>query len=123
MRLEARAEGFDMLPFGEEDGVIDPGPMFRALVRGLEQGVPLKRLAAGFHGGLARAFCSPARRLVETGRAEAVALSGGCFQNVVLLTACLRELEGVRVLVHRQVPANDGGLAFGQALVAAAGTA
>ncbi len=77
-------------------------------------------IAARFHAGLARAFTTPARKLVETGRAQAVALSGGCFQNAILLQFCLQDLSGLPVLIHHQTPANDGGLAFGQALVAAA---
>ena len=51
-----------------------------------------------------------------------VALSGGCFQNRVLFEDVLRRLEaeGFAVLTHAQVPANDGGLALGQAAIAAA---
>lgn len=73
-----------------------------------------------FHRGLAAGFAGPARALVEAGRAEAVALSGGVMQNAVLLAALIEALEGVPVLMHHGVPANDGGLALGQALVAAA---
>jgi hydrogenase maturation protein HypF len=57
---------------------------------------------------------------VTSGRAKAVVLSGGCFQNAVLLDATIKALDGVPVLHHRAVPANDGGLALGQALIAAA---
>jgi hydrogenase maturation protein HypF len=54
-----------------------------------------------------------------------VALSGGVFQNRHLVERTVAELQarGVRVATHRQVPANDGGIAFGQAAVAAAGGA
>ena len=69
---------------------------------------------------LARALAAPARALVETGEAKAVALTGGCFQNALLLDEALRALDGVPVLFHRKTPANDGGLALGQALVALA---
>lgn len=120
MLLEGLAEGDEVIEFGRTGKLIDPGPMLREIVARRRAGVPVGRLSAGFQGGLARAFCRAAREMVEEGQAGAVALSGGCFQNVALLGACLRELEGIRVLVHRQVPANDGGLAFGQALVAAA---
>ncbi|HRK42770.1 MAG TPA: hypothetical protein PLH11_07005, partial [Gemmobacter sp.] len=56
----------------------------------------------------------------ESGAAQAVALSGGCFQNPWLLGAVLWGLGDLPVLTHRRTPANDGGLALGQAMVAAA---
>jgi hydrogenase maturation protein HypF len=118
MRLEAVADmGSAPLTFGPG---LDPAPAFAALLAGLEAGVPIARLAGGFQAGLAQAFCAEARHLVTAGRARAIALSGGCFQNAKLLALCLQELQGLTVLTHRQVPANDGGLAFGQALVARA---
>jgi hydrogenase maturation protein HypF len=51
-----------------------------------------------------------------------VALSGGTFQNLRLLASCTTRLEeaGFRVLRHRHVPPNDGGISYGQAAVAAA---
>ena len=60
----------------------------------------------------------------EAATFDTVALSGGVLQNRVLLEQLLRRLAGggLRVLTHREVPANDGGLALGQAVVAAART-
>ncbi len=122
MALEALAadQTAPPYPFARNGPLIDPAPMLRAMVDDLDAQRPAAFIAARFHAGLARAFCAPARALVEQGRARAVALSGGCFQNATLLAHCLRELHGVSVLLHHAVPANDGGLAFGQALVAAA---
>ena len=122
MALEALAAGVTAAPypFGVERATIDPAPMLAALVADLAAGRPRAEIAAAFHAGLARAFCAPARALVAAGRAKAVALSGGCFQNATLLALCLTELDGLPVLVPHRVPANDGGLALGQALVAAA---
>jgi hydrogenase maturation protein HypF len=118
MQLEALAgplgEGY---PFGLD---LDPAPMFRALAHDLTNGIQPATIAARFHDGLAAAFAAPARAAVESGRACAVALSGGCLQNARLHMALLAALDGLPVLVHRRVPANDGGLAFGQALVALA---
>ncbi|MBK5934737.1 hydrogenase maturation carbamoyltransferase HypF [Rhodovulum imhoffii] len=121
MRLEALAEGHDApaYPMGRADGVIDPAPLFAAWA-GERTTRPPGEMAARFHAGLAGAFAQEARSLVERGQARAVALSGGCFQNARLLAATLKALEGVPVLVHRQVPSNDGGLALGQAVAAAA---
>jgi hydrogenase maturation protein HypF len=67
-------------------------------------------------------FCRLAADFAVSLGARAVALGGGCFQNRILLEACERKLagKGLAVLVPAEVPANDGGLALGQALVAAA---
>lgn len=123
MRLEALATTAGPAtpyPFGGDAGVIDPAPMFRAWAVDRAAGTSHTIMAARFHAGLADAYASRARALVENGQARAVALSGGCFQNALLLELTLDALRGVPVLTHRRVPANDGGLALGQALVAAA---
>ncbi len=118
MRLEAVAGSMGKgYPFGAG---LDPAPMFRALADDLARGTTPGVISARFHDGLAAAFAAPARKAVECGQAKAVALSGGCLQNPRLLAALLSELRGLPVLTHGQVPANDGGLAFGQALVALA---
>lgn len=120
MRLEALAvEGPEPYPFAGDAAQVDPAPMFRALAADLgHAAAPL--IAGRFQAGLALAFAARARSLVEDGAAGAVALSGGCFQNAGLLALVLEALKGLPVLCHRQVPPGDGGLAFGQALVAAA---
>ena len=118
MRLEAlagRTAAEIVLPDG-----LDPAPMLAVLIGALAEGGAEAVLARSFHRWLARGFARPARALIDSGKAEAVALSGGCFQNALLLRMAQQELHGVPVLTHRLVPANDGGLALGQALVAAA---
>ena len=104
-------------PFDAENH-LDPLPMWRALFADLRAGVPPQMMAARFHNGLAQAMVAMARRW----NVNTAALSGGCFQNKVLLTRTrlLLEGEGLTVLVHRNVPAHDGGLALGQAAIGAA---
>jgi hydrogenase maturation protein HypF len=122
MLLEALAEhdpGAAPYPLDGGPGEIDPAPMFRAIARDLGRVAP-GTIAARAHAGIATAFCRAARALVESGEARAVALSGGCFQNATLLGLCMAELEGLPVLIHRATPANDGGLALGQVVVALA---
>lgn len=107
----------------ERDGVteMDPAPVLRDIVDELGRGVPVARLSAAFHEAVARASLEVAR-LVRADTGETiVGLSGGVFQNVRLLarTVDLLEQDGFRVLTHRLVPPNDGGLALGQAVLAA----
>ncbi|WP_095590915.1 carbamoyltransferase HypF [Actibacterium ureilyticum] len=106
--------------FGGTGPEIDPGPVFAALRDDLQTGQGADVIAGRFHAGLARAFADRARALVDSGAARAVALSGGCFQNARLLSDTLARLGDTPVLIHTRTPANDGGLALGQAAVAAA---
>ncbi|KIZ45523.1 MULTISPECIES: carbamoyltransferase HypF [Rhodopseudomonas] len=102
--------------------IIDPAPMWTALLADLADGVPTATIAARFHHGLAAAFCDTALRIARDHDAKAIALGGGVFQNGMLLQACLTRLgqAALPVLAPAQIPANDGGLAFGQAIIAAA---
>ena len=88
----------------------------------LEDGRDRAELAAAFHETIAAAA---ADAVAEIGEPRVVVLSGGSFQNLRLLTATRSRLEGhgFRVLVHRAVPPNDGGISYGQAAVAARLTA
>ncbi len=80
---------------------------------------PRPKVAAAFHETIAAAATAAC---VEAGEPRTVVLSGGTFQNLRLLasTRARLEAEGFRVLSHRLVPPNDGGISYGQAAVAAA---
>ncbi len=94
--------------------------LIRAVVTDLAAGAPV--VSARFHRGVAGAIVAGAGRVRELTGLETVALSGGVFQNVLLLdtTVDLLRAAGFRVLTHRRVPTNDGGISFGQAAIAAA---
>jgi hydrogenase maturation protein HypF len=103
------------------DGVreIDWQEMIEALVADLEQATAPGVIAARFHGTLADMIAGVAREVGE----PTVILTGGCFQNALLTALASARLTqaGHQVIRHRRVPANDGGLAVGQALAAARG--
>jgi len=123
MRLEAlarRAGPVAPYPMPMSGDRIATGPLFHALAADLGAGRPVAECAAAFQRGLAGAFAAAARGEVTAGRARAVALSGGVFQNPAMLGLTLEALGDVPVMWQTRVPANDGGLALGQALVAAA---
>ncbi|MBK9748023.1 MAG: carbamoyltransferase HypF [Chloroflexi bacterium] len=101
--------------------VLDPAPLITQIAADVLAGVPVSRIAAGFHSAVAEAVIAVCDRLRADGHGSTVALSGGVFQNVRLLDALVRGLRehGFTVLVQRQVPSNDGGLALGQAALGA----
>jgi hydrogenase maturation protein HypF len=101
---------------------IEPLAMWQALLGDMILRTPAPVMAARFHKGLARVIVKMAVQLAAEGRRfDTVALSGGCFQNRILFEEVLRRLEAqnFRVLTHEDTPANDGGLALGQAAIAA----
>ena len=104
------------------EAVIRTGKMWKAVLEDLWRGVPASRIAARFHAGIAEGFINAAGNArIETG-INVVALSGGCMHNrrlARLLRTGLEE-EGFTVLQHRNVSPGDGGLSYGQAVVAAA---
>lgn len=102
--------------------ILNPKPLFEALLSGIEAGVPTDRLALGFHIVIARASARIASEICARGGIDTVALSGGVFMNRLLLRLLTRELKdaGLAVLVPRTVPVNDGCIAYGQAAVARA---
>lgn len=96
-------------------------PLWQALVGDLERSVSPGVIAARFHLGLAETVAGTAARIAGETGLRRVALSGGVMQNRVLLEALVRRMtdDSLDVLVHARVPANDGGLSLGQAMIAA----
>ncbi|WP_375499924.1 carbamoyltransferase HypF [uncultured Nostoc sp.] len=108
--------------FSDRIYYIDPRPMWQALLHDLQQQIPQSVMAAKFHKGLANAIVQMVKHLSQENLISQVALTGGVFQNCILLeqvTKGLQTLE-IKVLTHSLVPANDGGLSLGQAVIAAA---
>ena len=97
--------------------VVDWQPMMSAMLGDLGQGRRLEHIAARFHVGLAEGVV----RVAQAAGLPRVCLSGGCFQNRLLLSLVRQRLEinGFAVYSHHLVPPNDGGLSLGQAVVAA----
>ncbi len=107
-------------PFQIQETEIDPSPVIAAMVRDVQNGETVGAIAARFHNGVAAMVievCQAIRR--QTGLQE-IALSGGVWQNMVLLRKSIAGLrsEGFTVYLHKQVPTNDGGIALGQAVLA-----
>lgn len=95
--------------------ILDWQPFIEAMLADLRRGVSSAIMAARFHNALVDAALAVARAVGE----KQIALSGGCFQNRLLTERLARRLRegGFKVLLHRQVPPNDGGISLGQVAV------
>ena len=107
---------------GVADGVLDAGVTVRAVVDDVARGTPVSMVSARFHAAVAEATAAACARAASEHGVATVVLSGGVFQNRRLLerTAARLGTAGLRVLVPERLPPNDGGVAYGQAAVAAA---
>jgi hydrogenase maturation protein HypF len=136
---EATYEGqaaveLEMIAYDGEDGanypfstsesegitIIQVVEMWRRILEDLRAQVPAPTVALRFHNTVAQMIVEMCRRVAGESGHQRVALSGGCFQNRLLLTKARRGLEdaGFEVLSHAQVPCNDGGVSLGQAVIA-----
>lgn len=111
----------------ESDGtsgplVLDWEPMIAEIVRAQKDGIPVPEIAAKFHNTLAAALAEMALRYEHTTGQRRVVLSGGCFQNTMLLEKSIAALQnaGLNPFWHQRIPPNDGGICAGQVAVALA---
>ncbi len=125
IELEAQAQpSTHSYPFAIGAGrpaTLDVAPLIRAIVDDLRRDVPIARIAGRFHRSVAELLAAACLRAREQTGLNTVALSGGVFQNRLLLeqlVARLGELD-FQVYLNRRVPPNDGGLSLGQLAVAA----
>jgi len=111
-----------LVPAGPAGLTVDPRAAVSEVARDLDAGVPVPDVAARFHAGVAEVTVRACVAVAGERRLDTVVLSGGVFQNRLLLTDVAAGLDraGLRVLVPQALPANDGGVSFGQAAVAAA---
>lgn len=118
--LEFRASSCspqDPYPFPEHDF----RPLFMAIIADRQRGRPVAEIAAAFHAAVAVATVESIRMISRRRQLRTVALSGGVFQNALLLNLILDALAedpGLRVIVNQHIPANDGGICVGQAALA-----
>jgi hydrogenase maturation protein HypF len=108
----------------DRDGMLelDPRAAISTIACERGEGVPIGIVAARFHTGLARAIALACARIADARGLSTVVLSGGVFQNRVLLELTIAALKsaGLHPLLPRKLPLGDGGISYGQAAVAAA---
>lgn len=110
-------------PFAITDNQIDPSPFWSAFIKDLQRCELSKaEMAMAFHKGLVVALIEMTESLKQHHSFTAVALTGGVMQNSIIYSSLKTALitAGFEVLTHKQLPANDAGLSYGQVLIGAA---
>jgi hydrogenase maturation protein HypF len=100
--------------------ILDPGRVIREIVSDLKAGKPKEKIAYNFHLTVAEMIRRTSSILRKERGINIVALSGGVFQNKLLLrlSSDLLSKEGFKVLTHKKLSCNDSGIALGQAVIA-----
>jgi hydrogenase maturation protein HypF len=106
-------------PFG--DAELDFRPLLGAVIRDRVRGRPVPEIARAFQAGVAHGLRDACRALCSVHGVDTVVVSGGVFQNQLLLAdlAALLERDALRLWTNHAVPPNDGGISLGQAAIAA----
>jgi len=127
MELEMMADDQDEERYGfewrdEEIRQIAIGPIIQGVVDDLGMGMPAFIIGRKFHNTIIEGCADLCAVISKETRIDKVVLSGGCFQNRLLLEGLIHSLaqKGLQVFSHRLVPTNDGGISLGQAVIAAA---
>jgi hydrogenase maturation protein HypF len=117
------ASDCEAYPFPLDGDDLDFRPLLESIARDRLCGRPESEIARAFHFGLSGGLCKAAIRLCETHSVDTVVLSGGVFQNELLLQSVksLLDREAVHIWTNSAVPPNDGGISLGQAALAALG--
>lgn len=119
--IDENERGFYEFEIAENDKIIRWKNLIRAVASDFLKRVEPAKISAKFHNAVAHLILNLSRKMRDKTGINKIALSGGCFQNVALLEKSFTLLNerGFEVLTHRKVPPNDGGLALGQAAIAA----
>jgi hydrogenase maturation protein HypF len=121
----AHGERLDSYPCamsGQTPFALDVAPLLRAIVSDIQHSVPDWQIARRFHSSIAELLATACLEARRQSTLNVVALSGGVFQNRLLLEQLVVRLEEMafQVYINRRVPPNDGGVSLGQIAVAAA---
>lgn len=122
MRLESIADATIKASYSfEGERIISFKKMIREIVADLEKKLPLPVISAKFHNTMTRVVVTMAQKIRQEKGIEKVILSGGSFQNAILLEATVEQLEksSFQVFTNENIPPNDGGIALGQLVIAA----
>jgi hydrogenase maturation protein HypF len=116
----SEAYPLELLPDGD-NWIIGTRPLFEVIVGDLQRNIAVSEISRRFHDGLVHTFARIAQILREKTTLDRVCLSGGTFHNVYLSQGLEARLTaaGFEVFTQHEVPAGDGGLSLGQAVVAA----
>ena len=124
IELEAQADPLEkgFYAFSLNGDQIDTGTMWIELIDDIHNKKNVSVIAAKFHNSIARMVLSTCSAIRISTGCEVVALSGGVWQNIRLLASTIDYLTdaGFKVMIHRQVPTNDGGISLGQIMIASA---